>query len=132
MPSNNVATRSRPRNESVNFALFDGGRANEENPIDRVDAIKNEYVDEAIKNIQNGHYQSAIQKIVDLGKIEHYQQNKTVDGFVSENFIDYQKDDSVNSKLEDATEPPLGYERNKMSYTRFERYERCPKMFWYQ
>ena len=27
----------------------------------------------AIKNIQNGHYQSAIQKIVDLGKIEHYQ-----------------------------------------------------------
>ena len=132
MPSNNVATRRTPSNTSVNFALFDGGRANDENPIDRVDAIKNEYVDEVIKNIQNGHYQSAIQKIVDLGKIEHYKQNKTVDGFVSENFIDYQKDNSVNSKLEDATEPPLGYERNKMSYTRFERYERCPKMFWYQ
>ncbi|MBT7789474.1 MAG: hypothetical protein HN757_11425, partial [Calditrichaeota bacterium] len=42
IPPNNVATRSRPRNDSVNFALFDGGRANEENPIDRVDAIKNE------------------------------------------------------------------------------------------
>ncbi len=45
MPPNNVATRRRPRNTSVNFALFDGVRANDENPIDRVDAIKNEYVE---------------------------------------------------------------------------------------
>ncbi|MBT5087647.1 MAG: ATP-dependent helicase, partial [Deltaproteobacteria bacterium] len=132
MPSNNVATRSRPRNESVNFALFDGGRANEENPIDRVDAIKNEYVDEAIKNIQNGHYQSAIQRIVDLGKIEHYKQNKPVNGFVSQDFIDYQEDDSVDSKLDGATEPPLGYEQKKMSYSRFEVYDQCPKKFWYK
>ena len=132
MPSNNVATRSRPRNESVNFALFDGGRANEENPIDRVDAIKNEYVDEAIKNIQNGHYQSAIQRIVDLGKIEHYKQNKSVDGFASQDFIDYQEDDSVDSKLDGATEPPLGYEQKKMSYSRFEVYDQCPKKFWYK
>ena len=132
MPSNNVATKSRPRNESVNFALFDGGRANEENPIDRVDAIKNEYVDEAIKNIQNGHYQSAIQRIVDLGKIEHYKQNKSVDGFASQDFIDYQEDDSVDSKLDGATEPPLGYEQKKMSYSRFEVYDQCPKKFWYK
>ncbi|MBT4327025.1 MAG: Dna2/Cas4 domain-containing protein, partial [Candidatus Nitrosopelagicus sp.] len=132
MPPNNVATKRRPRNDSVNFTLFDGGRTNEENPINRMDAIKNEYVDEAIKNIQNGHYQSAIQKIVDLGKIEHYKQNKTVDGFVSENFIDHQENDSINSKLEGATEPPLGYERKKISYSRFEAYEKCPKMFWYK
>jgi DNA helicase-2/ATP-dependent DNA helicase PcrA len=132
MPTDNVATRSRPSNASVNFTLFDGGRANDENPIDRVDAIKNEYVDDAIKKIQNGHYQSAIQKIVDLGKIEHYKQTKTVDGFVSETFINYQNDDSINSKLAGAAEPPLGYERKKISYSRFEKYEQCPKMFWYK
>ena len=121
-----------PSNPSVDFTFFDGGRIKEDNPIDRVDAIKNEYVEEVIKNIQNGHYQSAIQKIVDLGKIEHYKLNKTVDGFSSEDFIDYKIDDSVNLKLNDTIQNPLGYESQNMSFSKFEKYDQCPKMFWYQ
>ena len=39
---------------------------------------------------------------------------------------------SINSKLAGAAEPPLGYERKKISYSRFEKYEQCPKMFWYK
>lgn len=133
MPPNNIATKKRPSNTSVNFNFFDGGRANNNTvPIDRLDVIKNEYVEEVIKNIQNGHYQSAIQKIVDLGKIEHYKLNKTVDGFSSKDFINYIIDDSVNSKLQNVADDPLGYQSQNMSFSRFETYESCPKKFRYK
>ncbi len=83
-------------------------------------------------NMSNGHYQSAIQKIVDLGKIEHYKLNGTVDGFSSKDFINYQTDDSVNLKLDDTSVDPLGYPSQNISYSKFEKYEQCPKMFWYK
>jgi DNA helicase II / ATP-dependent DNA helicase PcrA len=119
------------RNPRVDFILHDGGAGNQTTPIDRIDAIRNEYADKAIKSINTGHYQSAIQKIVDLAKIEHYKLNKTTEGFSSDDFLNCEIDDTVNLKINCIDVPQIGYERKRISYSRLDKYKQCPKMFWY-
>lgn len=119
------------RNPHVDFVLHDGGAGNQTNPVDRLDAIRNEHAGKAIKSINTGHYQSAIQKIVDLAKIEHYRKNKTTEGFSVENFLNCEINDSVDLEINNIDTPQVGYEGRRISYSRFDKYRQCPKMFWY-
>ncbi len=101
-------------------------------PQDAVDVIKNEYVKKALQNINSNQWRSAVQKIVELAKISHFKENKTLDGFESDDLLKYEQDDGVEKKLNGVTPETLGFEKDNMSFSKFSDYENCPKMFWYK
>ena len=76
------------QNTDVNFLKVTSNvSATDALTFDAVQVIKNETVDGVIKHVSNGQYESAIKKIIDLAAIDHFQKNKTTDGFDANNIF---------------------------------------------
>ena len=54
-----------------------------------------------------------------------------MEGFSVENFLNCEIDDSVDLEINSIDTPQIGYEGKRISYSRFDKYRQCPKMFWY-
>ncbi|MBT4327100.1 MAG: ATP-dependent helicase, partial [Candidatus Nitrosopelagicus sp.] len=120
-------------NTSVNFVKFDSNSDdNISAPVDVFDVIKNEYIEKALKNLHSDQFQSAIHKIIEIAKIDHYKKNKSSDGFSSDNLLQYEPDPLTDERLAGTNPIAMGYENQKLSFSKFDDYSRCPKMFWYK
>ena len=94
--------------------------------------IKNEQLNNIIKNLHSEQYSSAIQKILDLGQIEFFQKNKTTKGFSHKELLEQSPSDDLESKLLGTKPTKLGFQKKNLSFSKFDTYENCPKKFWYQ
>jgi len=95
------------------------------------DLIEDEKIEQAIRHLSSNQYASAIQKIVDLSKIEYFQKNKTTEGFSAETLLQKDPSREIDESL-NGTITKLGFTKRNLSFTKFDEYEKCPKMFWYK
>jgi len=124
----------KPReNKNVIFIKYDSN--SDENisaPVDVFDVIKNEYIEKALKNLHSDQFQSAIHKIIEIAKIDHYRKNKSSDGFSHDDLLQYEPDPITDERLAGTNPIEMGYENQKLSFSKFDDYAKCPKMFWYK
>jgi DNA helicase-2/ATP-dependent DNA helicase PcrA len=120
-------------NEHVNFIKYDSNSSsNVSTTFDAVEIIKNKQLEDVIKNLYSEQYESAIQKILDLGKIGFFQKNKTMQGFSDETLLHQTSSDDLESRLNGTKPTRMGYQKKNLSFSKFSTYEQCPKQFWYQ
>jgi len=120
-------------NKSVNFIQYDSNSNGDASaPLDAVDVIKNEYIEMAVKNLHSSQYRSAIQKIIEIAKIDYFRKNKTTENFPYDNLLEYEPDTSTDDRLAGTEPAVMGFEQQHMSFSKFDDYERCPKQFWYK
>jgi DNA helicase II / ATP-dependent DNA helicase PcrA len=120
-------------NDNVDFVKYDANSSkNISATFDAVEIIKNEQLNNIIKNLHSEQYSSAIQKILDLGQIEFFQKNKTTKGFSHKELLEQSPSDDLESKLLGTKPTKLGYQKKNLSFSKFDTYDNCPKKFWYQ
>ena len=120
-------------NEHIDFIKYDSNSSsNVSTTFNAVEIIKNEQLNDVIKNLYSEQYESAIQKILDLGKIGFFQKNKTTQGFSDETLLHQISSDDLESRLNGTKSTRLGYQKKNLSFSKFSTYEQCPKQFWYQ
>ncbi len=120
-------------NESVNFIKYDSNSTDDaSSPVDAVDVIKNEYIERAVKSLHSSQYQSAIQKIIEIAKIDFYRKHKTSENFSHEELLKYEPDPTTEGRLAGTEPMKMGFENQSMSFSKFDDYSRCPKQFWYK
>ena len=120
-------------NEFVDFIQYDSNSSSDiSTTFNAVEIIKNEQLAEVIKNLYSEQYESAIQKILDLGKIGFFQKNKTTKGFSDESLLQQTSSDDLESRLNGTKPERLGFTKKNLSFSKFNTYEQCPKQFWYQ
>ena len=120
-------------NEDINFIKYDSSSSDSISAtFDAVEIIKNEQMAQVIKNLHSEQYESAVQKILDLGKIGFFQKNKTTEGYSYEKIINQTPSDDIESRLNGSRPERLGFTKKNLSFSKFETYEKCPKQFWYQ
>ena len=120
-------------NEFIDFIQYDSNSSsNISTTFNAVEIIKNEQLAEVIKNLYSEQYESAIQKILDLGKIGFFQKNKTTKGFSDESLLQQTSSDDLESRLNGTKPERLGFTKKNLSFSKFNTYEQCPKQFWYQ
>ena len=119
------------KNENVNFITYDS--SNNENissTFDAVEVLKGEQLNQAIKNLHSEQFESAIQKILNLAKIDYFQKNNKTDGFSFDNLVSQLPSEEIEDRLHGTLPEKMGYSHN-MSFSKFDTYEKCPKQFWY-
>ena len=120
-------------NEFIDFIQYDSNSSSDiSTTFNAVEIIKNEQLAEVIKNLYSEQYESAIQKILDLGKIGFFQKNKTTKGFSDESLLQQTSSDDLESRLNGTKSERLGFTKKNLSFSKFNTYEQCPKQFWYQ
>jgi len=120
-------------NEHVDFIQYDSNSSSDiSTTFNAVEIIKNEQLAEVIKNLYSEQYESAIQKILDLGKIGFFQKNKTTKGFSDESLLQQTSSGDLESRLNGTQPARLGFTKKNLSFSKFNTYEQCPKQFWYQ
>jgi DNA helicase II / ATP-dependent DNA helicase PcrA len=121
------------KNDNVDFVKYDTNSSkNISATFDEVEIIKNEQLNNVIKNLHSEQYSSAIQKILDLGQIGFFQKNKTTKGFSHKELLEQSPSDDLESKLLGTKPEKLGFQKKNLSFSKFNTYEECPKKFWYQ
>ena len=121
------------QNPNVNFLKATSSVSEIDTPtFDATEVIKNRTIDEAIKHITNNQYESAIKKIIDLATIDHFQKNKTTDGFDAKNIITLETSDDLESRLDGTVSTSLKFGQQNLSFSKISSYVDCPKKFWYE
>ncbi len=121
------------KNEDIDFIKYDASASSViSTTFDAVEILKNEQLNQVIKNLHSEQYESAIQKIIDLAKIGFFQKNHTTEGFSSEKLLRQDPSSDLESLLEGTKPEKLGFQKKNLSFTKFETYEKCPKQFWYK
>jgi len=121
------------KNDDVNFIKYDSSSSETiSTTFDAVDIIKNEQMTQVIKHLHSEQYESAVQKILDLGKIGFFQKNKTTDGYSYEKLLNQIPSDDIESKLNGSKPEKIGFTKKNLSFSKFETFAKCPKQFWYQ
>lgn len=116
---------------NVNFVEPLQASPGTEPPVfDAIEIIKKNRTEKVEKLILSGQYQSAIQGIADLAKIEHYKINKNLDGFDE---LVYPKGtgDNIEEVLNGTRSEKKKFTDSKLSFSAINPYETCPKQFWY-
>jgi len=120
-------------NDDVNFIKYDSSSSGTiSTTFDTVEIIKNEQMAKVIKHLHSEQYESAVQKILDLGKIGFFQKNKTTKGYSYDKVLNQTPSDDIESRLNGSKPEKLGFTKKNLSFSKFETYEKCPKQFWYQ
>ncbi len=97
---------------------------------DKIDRLKQEIQEIAIKSLNQMNLKTAIQKIIDLAKIKYFQENKTLSGFDHSTVLKIaNSDDAINAFLENRKIPLVNKEELHMSATSAKTYKECPLKF---
>ncbi len=121
------------KNTNVNFEPYDSNAdAKITTTFDAIEIIKNERLEQAIKHLSSYQYQSAVQKIIELAKIDYFLKNKSMDGFSLEKLLEHAPSTEIEERLAGIKPAKLGFEKQNLSFTKFDNYKTCPKQFWYK
>ena len=119
-------------NANVNFTIIPPlASTNVSTSFGAVDIIKNERTSIAINQMQSGQYQSAIESIMDLAKIRHFEENGNLAAFNAGGFA-IQSSGNIDGLLDGTISQRKEFSRPHLSVTAIEPYEKCPKQFWYK
>ncbi len=97
-----------------------------------VDILQNEALAIAIKNLNIGQYESALQKIIDLNAIKQYKKKKTVKGAKLARGISLKPSANLEKRLKGIKTRIIDISDLTLSATKLVSYDKCPKQFEYQ
>lgn len=95
----------------------------------RVEKIKQDLQNKAASSLNQMHLKSAIQRIVELAKVKHYEKNGSFDGFRPEDILRFDDVDSLKADLEGKKIPLLEKDKFKLSASKIKTYNDCPLKF---
>ena len=116
----------------VDFDTFSIKRKKKDPSIDKFEVLKHEIKKLAEKHIGQMQLESAVARIVDLARIEHYEKHSTLTGFDPKKILTKQENKALETKLK--KKKPKGLvdpAKLSLSPSKFGNYENCPKQFRY-
>jgi len=117
-------------NPLVNLADFKGTTQEtllqEQN---KIDIIRQDLQAKTTKFINQMQLESAIARIVDLAKVEHFEKTGSLDGFDTTDLFKVESNNEVESLLVNEKIPLINKESLKLSASKFETYLKCPLQF---
>ena len=120
-------------NIDIDFSIYDASSHPEGSiTFNALEIIKNDRITQATRHLNSGQYQSAIQKILDLGEIQFFQKMHTTDGFQPEKLLAQIPSNDLESLLDGTRPIKMGFEKKNLSFSKFDSYKKCPKQFWYR
>ena len=118
-------------NEDVNFISYDSSsNQNIASTFDPVENLKSEQMAQVLKNLHSEQFGSAIQKILNMAKIKHFQINKSIDDFSFDEILNQTPEEEIEDRIKGAEPNKIGFSDN-LSFTKLDTYDRCHKKFWY-
>jgi len=100
---------------------------------ERLEQLKQEHQTIAATSINQMNLQTAIQKIVDLCKIQYFEKHKKLDGFDPSKILKIENNDShIDDQLYEKHTPLITKENFRLSPSTIETYEDCPLKFKFQ
>jgi DNA helicase II / ATP-dependent DNA helicase PcrA len=120
-------------NPLVSFEEFKGSADVTLESGERLEQLKQEHQAIAATSINQMNLQTAIQKIVDLYKIQYFEKHKKLDGFDPATILKIENNDShIDDQLYEKHTPLISKENFRLSPSTIETYEDCPLKFKFQ
>lgn len=96
----------------------------------RIEKIKQNLQEKAVRSLNQMHLQSAIQRIVELAKVKHYEKQGSFDGFKPEDILNFEdNEDNLEAELEGKKIALLNKDELKLSASKIKTYKDCPLKF---
>ena len=119
-------------NPLINLIKYDGqdGKVLLEEEERTVEKLKQDLQTKAISSLNQMHLKTAVQRIVDLAKIKHYEKNKSFDGFKPKEILDFEdEDENLKAVIEGKKIPLLNKDELRLSASKIKTYMDCPLKF---
>ncbi len=100
---------------------------------EHLEQLKQEHQAIAVNSIHQMNLKTAIQKIIDLAKIKHFEEFKNLDGFDYKNILEIEPDEAhIDSQLYQKSIPLIKKENFRLSPSKIQTFEDCPLKFKFQ
>lgn len=100
---------------------------------EHLEQLKQEHQEIAVNSINQMNLKTAIQKIIDLAKIKHFEKFGNLDDFDQKEILEYESVEShIDSQLFHKSIPLIKKEDFRLSPSKIETYEDCPLKFKFQ
>ncbi|TBR08972.1 MAG: ATP-dependent helicase [Candidatus Nitrosotenuis sp.] len=119
------------KNPLINVIEYQGqnGEAllEEEKKIER---IKQDLQTKAVRSLNQMHLKSAIQRIVELAKVKHFEENGTIQNFKPEDILKIDNNDAnLDAELQGKKVPIISKDELRLSASKIKTYLDCPLKF---
>ena len=118
-------------NSLVNLVKYDGQNGEvllEEER--RTEKVKQDLQAKAASSLNQMHLKTAIQRIVELAKVKHYEKNGSFDGFKPEEILNFEdSEDNLKADLEGKKISLLNKDELRLSASKIKTYRDCPLKF---
>ncbi len=96
----------------------------------RVEKVKQDLQTKAASSLNQMHLKTAIQRIVELAKVKHYEKHGSFDGFKPEEILSFEDgEDNLKADLEGKKIPLLNKDKLRLSASKIKTYRDCPLKF---
>ena len=92
----------------------------------KLDVLKDDYANRAIRHLNQMQFQSAVKRVIDLAKIDHFEKNKTLDGFSAESILKSEDNPELEDQLFEKKVRLVDKEKLRLSKSKFSVYQNCP------
>jgi DNA helicase-2/ATP-dependent DNA helicase PcrA len=100
---------------------------------EHLEQLKQEHQAIAVNSIHQMNLNTAIQKIIDLAKIKHFEQFKSLDSFDPAKILQFEAEESqIDSELYQKSIPLIKKETFRLSPSKIQTFEDCPLQFKFQ
>lgn len=119
------------KNSLVQVVSFDGSKSEVSmQAADRIEKLKDELQEKAVRSIGQMQLKSAVQRIIDLAKVKHFEEHGTVEGFDPASVLAVDNtDNSIDLGLVGKKAPLINKDEFRLSATKIETYMECPLKF---
>ena len=96
----------------------------------RIEKIKQDLQTKAVSSLNQMHLKSAVQRIVELAKVKHYEANGSFDGFHPEEFLKFEENgDELKAELDGDRVSLINKDELRLSASKIKTYKDCPLKF---
>ena len=120
-------------NELIDFEKFESSTDVQLAQGEHLEQLKQEHQEIAVNSIHQMNLKTALQKIIDLAKIKHFEEFKSLDGFDPAKILKITPEEShIDSELYQKSIPLIKKENFRLSPSKIQTYEDCPLQFKFQ
>ncbi|MBI5146417.1 MAG: ATP-dependent helicase [Thaumarchaeota archaeon] len=96
----------------------------------KIERIKQDLQIKAVRSLNQMHLKSAIQRIIELAKVKHFEENGTIQNFKPEDILKIDNNDtSLDAELQGKKVPVINKEELRLSASKIKTYLDCPLKF---
>lgn len=118
-------------NPRIDFVQFDGTQTEEAMQLEgRMDRIKREIQERAVRSINQMQLKTAVQRIIELAKVKHFEETGTTEGFDPSAILKVDNaDGNLDSELRGKKVPLVNKDELRLSASKIKTYLECPLQF---